>query len=372
MTRDEVLANVWAYLGVGGAALLALAVLLVAVPGVRRRPWPLPRLRPVRWGGNEVVVTVLLYVGLQMFLPILLIDIGFFDGLIGMRPAEGDNAALSVYLVRCMAISSPLYTFLTLALMSTLLFVRCGLRPHHYGLSLTRWPAQVAIGLATFLLLTPAVLGLFTLVVLVLGNQPHALASLKLDETEPWEWGFVFFQAVISAALLEEIVFRGILLGWLRRANLAGHTILMGLIGLRSFDGAAALASHHQNTWQQNLDPLFLGGALIVGYGVALYLMLKRHAKALDPETMQYVRENPDVIEPDEIAWKRWSAGIAIYGSSALFAMSHAAAWPTPIPLFFFAAVLGWLATRTQSLIAPITVHMLFNFVAFLVLLMTR
>ena len=47
MTRDEVLANVWAYLGVASAALLVLAVLFAALPSVRRRLLPVPRLRPV-------------------------------------------------------------------------------------------------------------------------------------------------------------------------------------------------------------------------------------------------------------------------------------------------------------------------------------
>ena len=55
----------------------------------------------------------------------------------------------------------------------------------------------------------------------------------------------------------------------------------------------------------------------------------------------------------------------AIVGSAALFACVHANVWPTPVPLALLALALGWLAMRTQSVIAPIVVHMLFNTVAF-------
>lgn len=372
MTRDEVLANVWAYLGVAGGAMLALAVLFAALPSVRRRLLPVPRLRPVRWSGHEVVVAALLYAGLQSFLPVVLLDIGFFDSLIGMRPPDNDPNALTTYLIRCVVIASPLFTFLFLAMLSTLLYLRCGLRPHHYGLTLVRWPAQVAVGIAAFLLMTPVVLGVFTLAALVLGNQPHAMDRLHPDGTEPWEWGFVFFQATIAAPLVEEILFRGVLLGWLRRASLVGHTVVMGLVGLFAYESAAGLAKPRSNEWWQNPDPLVFGGLLIAGYGSLLYFMLKRHAKALDQVTMEYVRLDPDIIEPEEADWRKWNAWIAVYGSAALFATTHAGAWPTPIPLFLLGMGLGWLATRTQSLVAPITVHLLFNLVAFIVLMMTR
>src|SRR5947199_61864 len=56
----------------------------------------------------------------------------------------------------------------------------------------------------------------------------------------------------------------------------------------------------------------------------------------------------------------------AIVGSAALFACVHANVWPTPIPLAILALVLGWLAVRTQSIVAPIVVHILFNAVAFM------
>jgi membrane protease YdiL (CAAX protease family) len=55
----------------------------------------------------------------------------------------------------------------------------------------------------------------------------------------------------------------------------------------------------------------------------------------------------------------------AIIGTSLLFANFHANVWPTPIPLFLLALGLGWLAFRTQGVVAPIIMHMLFNAIVF-------
>jgi membrane protease YdiL (CAAX protease family) len=58
----------------------------------------------------------------------------------------------------------------------------------------------------------------------------------------------------------------------------------------------------------------------------------------------------------------------AILGSSALFAGMHFTSWPAPIPLFVLAVALGFLACRTGSLVAPITLHATFNGVMMAVL----
>jgi hypothetical protein len=70
--------------------------------------------------------------------------------------------------------------------------------------------------------------------------------------------------------------------------------------------------------------------------------------------------------------WFTWKAACArwsIVASSMFFALVHST-WPTPIALFFLGLVLGWLAFRTQSLLASIVVHGLFNLVSYLALVM--
>jgi membrane protease YdiL (CAAX protease family) len=60
---------------------------------------------------------------------------------------------------------------------------------------------------------------------------------------------------------------------------------------------------------------------------------------------------------------------LAIFGSSLLFAVAHSNVWPTPIPLFFLGFGLGYLMQRTRSLVAPITLHALFNSVSTILML---
>jgi membrane protease YdiL (CAAX protease family) len=62
----------------------------------------------------------------------------------------------------------------------------------------------------------------------------------------------------------------------------------------------------------------------------------------------------------------------AVYATSAVFAIAHSFAWPTPIPLFCLGLVLGYLACRTQTLVAPLTVHGLFNAISCLELFLNH
>jgi membrane protease YdiL (CAAX protease family) len=57
----------------------------------------------------------------------------------------------------------------------------------------------------------------------------------------------------------------------------------------------------------------------------------------------------------------------AIYSVALLFGVFHT--WPTPIPLFVLGLALGYLAYRTQNLVAPMVMHALFNGVACLVIM---
>ncbi|MBI1901723.1 MAG: CPBP family intramembrane metalloprotease [Planctomycetia bacterium] len=55
------------------------------------------------------------------------------------------------------------------------------------------------------------------------------------------------------------------------------------------------------------------------------------------------------------------AAWVALLGSSVVFAVMHSSAWPAPIPLFFFALVLGFLYQRTGSLWPSIVLHAVLN-----------
>ena len=58
-----------------------------------------------------------------------------------------------------------------------------------------------------------------------------------------------------------------------------------------------------------------------------------------------------------------------IFAASVLFGWMHVRVWPSPIALTVLGVGLGWLAWRTRSLAAPMTLHAAFNAIAVVVLL---
>ena len=124
---------------------------------------------------------------------------------------------------------------------------------------------------------------------------------------------------------------------------------------------------------------------LAIGYGYCMYRLTRqfemteaeiqewqpqpsRSLGELSAESAAEMRQEArDQDERRQREWAHANARLAVYGSSLLFAVTHAG-WPDPVPLFLLALVLGWLQYRTQSLVGPITLHALFNLVAFIAL----
>jgi membrane protease YdiL (CAAX protease family) len=387
----ELMWNAVGYAATAGAALVTLVGLYVLVPALHQRWFPLPRLRPGWWTGHEVFLAICIAFGLPLIIVDALFQIGFFVPLIGPPPdLDPPNSGFKLYLERCSVISSPLMLTLILGLLFAVMFARTGSRPHHYGLTWGRWPANLALGLLAFMITTPIVLAVFALSALILPTRLHQLTVLGKHHPPWWEWILIGFQATVAAPLLEEILMRGILQGWLRRASLTGH------LGLLTF--SILLVSHDlvqydtaEEAWafnEQKALPLLFTIVLAAGYGWWMYRLARRfnlhHTEIqrwqpqpsvppLDGSTLpeeQASEMRRQARERDEVRSRRWSqanALLAIYGSAMLFAVMHSA-WPAPIALFLLGLVLAWLSYRTQSLLGPITLHATFNFVAFIAL----
>lgn len=211
-------------------------------------------------------------------------------------------------------------------------------------------PARVALAVLVWALLTPAVLAIHAAVNLAftaldLRLEDHPLS--KLSAARPAVDHVLFFlQAGVAAPLVEEILFRGLLLGWL----VGGQSFVDPLLGLvpRSRHAPA------RRVWivlsvavllavllgEFRPGPVAFAALLAAGWGV-LRLAVRR---------------------------KRRTHG-AVYASAALFAVVHSSVWPTPIPLFALGLGLGWVAVRTRGVLAPALVHGLFNAVSVLFVL---
>lgn len=362
------------------AALIAIGAIFANAPVLRRRFLPIPHLRPGPWRGHEVFLAFCVLIGFPSVVVTTLLSIGFFTPLIGPAPdPDLPGKDLTIYYLRCGVLSTPLGLTVTLGVLFMVLYARCGCRPHHLGLSWARWPANVVVGLAGFIVATPIVLGIHLLANFALGDIPHALSRLGEIQLEDWEWYFIAFSAIVAAPILEEIIFRGVLLGWLRRASLTGHLVIISATILFAL-ARSWVEDPETGNLTFNPGPVIAAGVLVVGYGYWMWQLARQFQ--LDESAIQVWQPDPDG-RPDldmprsearlqyaaKLAtWREKNASLAIYGSAMLFSSSHADAWPAPIAIFVLALVLGMLARRTQNLLAPIVLHAAFNLVGFITL----
>ncbi len=162
--------------------------------------------------------------------------------------------------------------------------------------------------------------------------EEHPLTRLGVTGPGIERVAFVL-QAAVFAPVLEEVVFRGALLGWLVAGRLrpTGRRVWAILV--------TAVAAAAVTRGDSPASPVAFAALLAGGWGLLQTRIRKQ----------------------------RMIGGV--YASAALFAAIHSPVWPTPIPLFVLGLGLGWVAVRTNSVLAPAIVHGLFNAVSVLFVL---
>lgn len=238
-----------------------------------------------------------------------------------------------------------------------LLHIGSGTQPYQLGLTGHRLVPNLVVGYLVWLGLAPLVLGLNYLVEAMYSvwrtGPPDVHPIFRLLDGQPglFEWGLVVLSAVLVAPVFEELLFRGVLQGWMAQRSWGGDSAVTGAFALALFSRFHLIEKAVE-----------LGGTR-----EGLALALEGFAPALFVLAMI-----PGYILVEALTW-RWlpfsNAGRAVYGSALLFAACHSAVWPSPVALFPLGLGLGFLAFRTQSLVGPILVHALFNAISCLVLL---
>jgi len=320
----------------GCAAPAALAGLFFA----RRRGEPLlprPRRWPVPWTGFELVLLFpFAAIAPSALVDPLLTASGFYSAVYGPdAPAETWSPM------------RPLWSavFFVPLLLGLLLLLRLSLYPDGKNAEHIRAPsiaARIALGAFAWLALHPIVALVHFGVTISFSALDWTVGKHPLEEIA---WGsrpaldrvLLLIQASALTPLLEELLFRGMLLPWLfGKKYRAGITMALAMIlaaalGIeRAAGGDYALA----------LGPVGFAILLLAGWLI-----------------LRFARRRQSRTEG------------AIYVSAALFAIVHSNVWPTPIPLFVLGLGLGWLAFRTRGILAPIIVHGLFNAVSVLFVL---
>ena len=308
-------------------ALLVLMVVVLAILGawtgvVLRFAFGLPFLPPntprvVPWGPGSVLLAILLWLGLQIGVTSLYLS--------AKKGPEGEPSAKRPDLSpgETMTLSAVQNTAV-LVLVPLALFAISGARSRDYGIDPSRFARQARSGMIAYPLLAPVVFGAMAAAVLYWGKTNHPLENAILGDKSPGMIAILVLAGVILAPAAEELIFRGVLLGWLTRVILEGR---------RKPSTVAELA-----------------------------------------EIIPELPREPDLPTSLESSIPQGRAGplfVANVVVSIIFAGLHASVWPTPIPIFFLSLGLGLLYQRTGSLVTSTALHMTFNGVSTLLMLLT-
>jgi membrane protease YdiL (CAAX protease family) len=304
--------------------------------------WP----GPVPWTAAEIALVVFLAVLWLGFASELLHAAGFYRwfyapelletarGGAGVKPeaSRAAQARLNLWAV-CLAF------FLQLGSTLALLRFLSGTRPRDLGLRLRQFRRHALAGLVGAVVFTPGVLGVNLFVLLLYKRagvgltDEHAFSALGRQGLHTAEWAALVFAAVVAAPVWEELLFRGLIQPWVATRRLGPEIALavavLYTLGVRGQQLMGAYSRGPGPVFREALPVLVLVGLA----GVHLWVRLR----------------------------SRTQVGPAIFATAVLFAWFHAAVWPSPVALLWLGLGLGYLAWRTQSLVASIVVHSLFN-----------
>lgn len=211
---------------------------------------------------------------------------------------------------------------LILALLPPLMKRISGATAADLGLDLHNLGKKVTLGVGTFFVVTPVVLIISALMQFVFARNKHPLEDMLRQGISFPVILLAFLSAAILAPLAEELMFRGILQGWLNRFDRRIQPVesWADLDPSDSFVGSPRTESPFQQTLVTNLpesDP----GARPRGRGIPGSILV----------------------------------------SSLLFALVHFQQMPAPIPIFFLALALGWLYEATGGIVSSVVLHAAFN-----------
>ena len=366
---------------VAGAGALVAGLLYFTFRRRRNRVYTPARPPRPAWNGVAVLAGFGLFIvfgWIASAIQALLVFTGFFRSLYGpdfplessANPTVVQKAATTIRYLWSTGLAFPIQ-FAAILLLPRLLKVANPL--HTRG-----WPMAVVAGYLTWLIITPAAFCVFVLASLahmrLTGEQPekHPLTALG-DLAGNLEWGLFVLQTVVIAPVLEEWLFRGVLLPWLaQKRPVPPHTpftiqpcrrplfVLCAAVcvGVIFTFGTAWLGRPEEVRRAFSTDLFGAAASYLIPAVFFLALIpidfwlprLRRLRRYLRIRSTQQAR--------------------AIWASSALFAAVHAHVWPSPIPMVVLAVGLGYLYLRTRSLIGPIFMHGMFNAVSALYLLL--
>lgn len=219
-------------------AQLAIVALMLTISAAvwwmwgRRRKrfgfvWPPTDIATPVWNPAAVVLALAL-IGLHL--------------LVGLLPDSGESKPITVEHVRFGCLERAMLVALLVGLLTGF-----GARPlRDFGITLENWRQQIQTGLETAHASFLPVLTLMTATLLVRREEEkNALLRLLDADRSLTTLVWVVLAAVMFAPLVEELLFRVILLGWLKTKTTAAHAIGISSLAFAfihgPLDGAALL-----------------------------------------------------------------------------------------------------------------------------------
>lgn len=268
----------------------------------------------VPWGAASLMAVVLVYLLLM-----LVSGLGYgvvFRILHGKQPGPLP--------MRDMLLLSGLSNIGMILLAPFLLKMTSGARLSDLGLTSRSLGKNLLRGAWFCFLSMPLVYGVSILASLTTERDKHPVEQMIMGGGDRSVIVIAALVAVVAAPICEEMLFRGVLLGWFWKVGMTPKD--------RDFDSDFDFGMSET----QGMLPF------------------------LEPDGEEF-RISP-VSEPkDPFVGRGPHDLLANVAASVIFAGMHAAVWPTPIPLFFLSLALGEVYRRTGSLYAPIALHMTFN-----------
>lgn len=258
----------------------------------------------------------------------------FFGPLVAREifvAATGDGAAPrpTVFAYWTLIVAS----LMALTLIVLLIKFGCGATLSDLGWRAATVGYDLALGIASFLLVGPVVFFLqFIFVTLFKWKSEHPLIETLKEDTTGGAFATVAILAVVIAPLSEEFFFRVLLQGWLER-------LCFGHVPSGPPATAGPLASAEEGTT----------ASLAAG--------------SPDEPYAGYVSREPDEAHVNPAGGlPRAKAFLPpIICSALIFALLHSNHGPDPIPLFVLAVALGYLYQRTHRLLPSATLHFCLN-----------
>jgi membrane protease YdiL (CAAX protease family) len=303
--------------------------------------FPAPRTRAVPWGSPEIYVVVFVVYVLWPGVVYAVLDrINFFTWMYGPEFRTAVKDSHSVAAGRLELLVGVFAWPLQLVTVPAVCRLWSGARLYQLGLTLHRGTANVLLGVLAWLITTPGVLGLGLIASLAYkyltkaDPVEHPITILAGSGPSAAEWVAIVTLPLIAAPIIEELLFRGFLQRWFASRSWGGLVAMGAALVLAALYGRGSMPKG---------DPNAVGPVVFVAAAILAYPLFVWGVWRWIPSTQ---------------------ASGAVYGTALLFAAMHSPVWPSPVPLFGLGLVLGYLAYRTQSLVAPVVLHGLFNGIA--------